>query len=315
LNKHVIFYLLEGENPKDYNIDLISNNFTASEDPIEYINELKTIIDICNYLGIEYYLIKCYEISYIYMSDVDLVIFNTDDIIKLVSYLKKLNYKIFYDRSSLNKYKFTLINSTRDINIDIYPDACWNNLRYLHEKNFLKNKINKKVWGVDVISITKSLDFYVIMTHSYSHGRIKLSEIEYLIKLILNNDINYSYISKLVSLYGNKHIYVLYLNLIKKISCDEHIINNNGNINNCFMYKIYSLWINKIDISNFPIKIPIIFRLVFSIYRIFKGNNGLYKPYGELTGYIMSFIYRGSMNRLYVGDKINEYYDDNTRSK
>ena len=66
----------------------------------------------------------------------------------------------------------------RNIDIDIYPDACWGGLKVADGAEIVERKQLKYVLGEKAYLPSPTDDFYLIATHAYSHLNIRREEIK-----------------------------------------------------------------------------------------------------------------------------------------
>lgn len=65
-----------------------------------------------------------------------------------------------------------------DIDIDIYPEACWGGLKVADGTEIVGRRHLKNVLGENAYLPSPADDFYLIATHAYSHLNIRRAEIK-----------------------------------------------------------------------------------------------------------------------------------------
>lgn len=66
----------------------------------------------------------------------------------------------------------------RNIDIDIYPEACWGGLKVAEGAEIMERRHLKYVLGERAYLPSSADDFYLIATHAYSHLNIRREEIQ-----------------------------------------------------------------------------------------------------------------------------------------
>lgn len=285
--------------------NLKQNRLALSNTHIQvWANAAQDITKILDDLGIKYVLMKALNVPYVHMDDVDLLIEKEDEVHETLGILRKKGYSLFRDRYSLNDLKTTAIPSQKSVQIDIYPEPAWFNMRYAPDFFITSTRMKRMVWGFEAYMPTPTLDMYIVATHSYNHGFISLAEAAHVVRLILENRINWHLLKNLADAYKLNHALFAFLR-IAQLSLSENETDRSINrlTNNMLqedsLSRIYSRWFAE-DIPNgFPLKIPLTLRLYSAYLRLFRfslwcSNT---KSYDELSSHALAFFFRGGRRK------------------
>ena len=296
--------LLSGTPVNKLNINLKQNRLTSSNTHIKVWSDVaeemtKSLDDI----GVKYVLIKAFDVPHAHMDDVDLLIEEEDGIQETLTLLRKKGYSLFRDRYSLNPLKITAINPHRKkLQVDIYPEPTWFNMRYASNSFITNRRVRRIVWGVEAYMPNPTLDFYINATHSYNHGFISLAEAAYCVHLISENQLDWNSLRTLATKFKLNHalypfLKVAQLSLSNKIDNEmdkliDYIVRDDA------LTKIFSNWFTRASFNGFPLKLPLNLRILSSFIRIFRPSLKSYtKGYDELVGYALAFFLRGKKRR------------------
>ena len=272
----------------------------------------KTAEEITNNLdnmGINYVLMKVFLVPNVHLDDVDLLIENKDDALKTLSMLRQAGYSLYTDRYSLNRLKVTAISSASGIQVDVYPEATWFNMRYAPKSFITAQRIRRSAWGISAYLPNPTLDLYIVITHSYNHGFVSLAEVAYVVFLLTKYEIDWSMLKELSNSYKLNHALILYLKIARlcmKNDASKKEVDNliKKILEKDLLSRIYSEWFEKTPAKSFPVKIPYKLRILSAVIRIFRPSLKFYtKVYDELLGYGLALLYRGDRREVLKDSK------------
>ena len=224
---------------------------------------------------IDYSLIKAYDVPYAYMDDIDILIENKPQLSNLYEKLLNQNFKFIHNVFNDN-LKVAARNDELDIEIDFYPDAKWSDLRYARSGLISRHKRMNKKHGIEAMTPKAEHEIYMIASHSYVHIRVNLLEVLSTIKIIIDEEPNFTEIIQLAEKFHmqNQTLVLLSLanNLMKKFGFNEigkeyfdklKIISNK---------RFIHISNKKFDVDDFPCKYSLI-NLISSSFEKFLAKN------------------------------------------
>jgi len=213
--------LLNGVNPRELGIrHLYINRLSSSlHEKERWLNCTVDLVTFLNDLNIEYVLIKFLDIPYAYLQDIDLLIENEKDRRALFLALRNRGFSAFRSLFPPHPEKVTFIKHVEcnQVQVDIYPEPAWWKNSYAPVGLITSKKIERKIFGTKVYLPPPTYDFYIIVTHSYTHGIITLGELAYATKLVLDYHIEWSELLSLARYYKFEHAIYVYLFFIDKV--------------------------------------------------------------------------------------------------
>lgn len=255
-------------------------------------------------LGIKYVLLKVFLVPNARMDDVDLLIENEKDARVALNMLREKGYSLYSDRYSLNPLKTTAMPGKNSIQIDIYPEATWFNMRYAPTFFISSQRVKRNVYGFHAYMPNPSLDMYIVATHSYNHGFISLAEAAHVVHLLLEHNLNWDLLKKLADSYQLNHALLIYLKIAQLCFKEGRILDEIGAwikevLRKDSLSRIYSDWFDRVSNQGFPLKIPLKLRMLSAFVRLFRPYLSSYtKVYDEILGYGLAFLYRGDRRQL-----------------
>ena len=255
-------------------------------------------------LGIKYVLMKVFLVPNVRMDDVDLLVENEKDVHDALNMLRQKGYSLYSDRYSLNPLKITAMPNKNNIQVDIYPEATWFNMRYAPTFFISSNRIKRDAWGFQAYMPNPSLDVYIVATHSYNHGFISLAEAAHVVRLMSEHNLNWDLLKDLADSYELNHALLIYLK-IAQLCVKER--KNQAEISTLInevlqkdsLSRFYSEWFDRASKRGFPLKIPLKLRMLSASVRLFRPYlNSYTKVYDEILGYGLAFLYRGDRRSL-----------------
>ncbi len=188
-------------------------------------NEITQAFDSHN---VKYVLIKAYDVPYVRMTDVDLLVEDDKDIDAALSILEENNFCLQRDRYSLNHKKMTAVHTRTGLQIDIYPEATWFNMRFAKKFFITSRRVKKQINGFEAYVPDATMDLYIVATHSYNHGFITLAEAAHSVKLISTNHVDWELLIKTAKEYRLCHALYPYLKIAQlSISDPQKLIQVN----------------------------------------------------------------------------------------
>jgi len=310
--------LLSGTPPHRLNINLKENRLTLSNLDIQiWKNVAEDIIDSLDEVGIKYVLIKALSVPYVRMEDVDLLIEREDDIYEALSILRKKKYSLYRDRHSLNPLKITAVQHRKNTQVDIYPEPSWLNMKYAPRFFITSHRVKRTVWGIEAYLPNPTLDMYIVATHSYNHGFISLAEVAHVIRLILENKINWDMLKKLACAFKLQHALIPFLHAARLSLSEDEIDKKmikliNDILRGDTLSRIYLGWFTETLLNGFPLRLPLTMRILSASVRLFRPSLRPYtKVYDELSGYVLAFFLHGNLRKLVRWEK-NESLNNNS---
>lgn len=294
----IIRGLLSGTPVNKLNVNLKENRLTLSNTHIQVWSDVaEGVTKSLDDLGVKYVLIKTLDVPYTHMDDVDLLIEEENGIHEALSILRKKDYSLYRDRYSINPFKVTAISRQKNVQVDIYPEPTWFNMRYAPRFFITSNRMKRRVWGIEAYMPNPTLDMYIVATHSYNHGFISLAEAAHVVHLISENQLDWGLLKTLANTFKLNHALYPFLR-VAQLSLLQNKVNNGMNelINDIqqedALTRIYSKWFNRASLNGFPLKIPLTLRMLSASTRIFRPSLKPYtKVYDELVGYALAFFH------------------------
>jgi len=291
-------HIIEGENPKNLGI---SNLYANKLSPSSYVKgswmkQALWVASILNKLKVKYVLIKYFDLQYAYMQDIDLLVEKKEDRQVIFSALRQkgfISYRSLLDPNP-EKIEFVKYGCKNQIQVDIYPEPSWWKISYAPKGLISSKRIEKEILGTKVYVPPPTYDIYIIITHSYAHGRITLGELAYVTKLILKYPIKWSSLLHLAKRYKLEHSIYLYLILINQvlkyspIPQVQEIQEVLKEVNQYLLSRKFQGYASKLFKNNkahFPIKIPNSIRLLSALREITVGLWRNEPSFRELTTY------------------------------
>jgi hypothetical protein len=211
--------LVRGTNPKTLDIHNIRANklSTSIEERKKWIKQFEEVIKIVDNLGIDYVLIKYYDLPFVCMQDIDLLIEKQKDRHILFSALKDEGFTPYQQQPRPIPEKIDFIKDKYEFPVDIYPKTAWWKISYAPKDLIPSTSIVKELSGIKVNLPSPTYDLYMIITHTYSHGVITLADIAQVTKHILENKVDWDHIILLAKRYMLEHVMYLYLLVVNHI--------------------------------------------------------------------------------------------------
>lgn len=175
------------------------NKFDFTENSLEnWKMRAEYIIDLLTKMNLHFCLIKAFDLRYIMMGDVDILVENKLELIKTYKKFQEKKWK--FGRTPFNdKLKLEVIDPTGKYGIDFYPDARWHDLRYAQTGIISKQKKKDVKHGISTYVPSSEHQLYIISSHAYSHGRINLAEVLECIRIIVDEKPKIDEVVKLAS--------------------------------------------------------------------------------------------------------------------
>lgn len=268
--------LVKGTNPRTLNIHNMRTNklSTSFEERKKWIKQLEEVIKIVDNLGVDYVLIKYYDLPFVYMQDIDLLIENQRDRQTLFSALKERGFTPYQQQPPPISEKMDFFKPKYDFPVDIYPETAWWKISYAPKDLITSTSIMRELSGIKVNLPLPTYDLYIIITHTYSHGVITLADIAQVAKLILDNEVDWDYVVLLAKRYMLEHVVYLYLLLLNHVMSqlgqDPREINRVLSIfsQTWLSRKLGTITKLKTGNKHFPIRIPLSLRALSALREI-----------------------------------------------
>jgi hypothetical protein len=292
--------LLSGTPPSKLNINFKENRLTLSSTHIRIWSDVaKDVTRSLDDAGVKYVLIKVLNVPYAHMDDVDLLIEKEDEVHDALYILRGKGYSLYRDRYSLNPFKITAIPHRKSVQVDIYPEPAWFNMRYAPKFFITLHRVKRILWGVEAYFPSPTLDLYITATHSYNHGFISLAEAAHVVRLLSENRLDWVLLKNLLNTFKLNHALLPFLR-VAQLSLSKSEIDNEMDrfINNMLqedvLSRVYFRWFVKASINGFPLRIPLKTRMISAFIRLFRPSLRSHtKVYDELIGYALAFLFRG----------------------
>jgi len=300
----IVRELLSGTPVNKLSINLKENRLTLSNTHIRvWSDAAENITESFDDVSIKYVLIKALDVPNVWMDDIDLLIEKEDDTYEALDILRKQGYSLYRDRYSINPFKITAIPRQKSVQVDIYPEPTWFNMRYAPSFFITSNRMKRSVWGIEAYMPDPTLDAYIVATHSYNHGFISLAEAAHIVHLISENQLDWGLLKNLADTFKLNHALFPFLR-VAQLSLYKSEIDNKMNrlINDMLqedaLSRVYSGWFAKASLSGFPMRIPLTLRMLSASVRILRPSLRSYtKVYDELNGYALAFFFRGGRRK------------------
>lgn len=134
--------------------------------------------------GIEYCLIKAYDIPFAFMEDVDILVENRAQLLQVYSLLMSEGFR-FKHVPFNDELKLSSLKQESNIEIDFYPDSKWGQLRYSKRGSILPCRRLGSKHGIKAWIPSAEDEVSMIASHAYNHGRITLLEVIAAARLIM----------------------------------------------------------------------------------------------------------------------------------
>ena len=275
----VVPYIIEGKNPRYLEIsNLYANKLSPSSSIKEsWIKSASWLVSILNELKVKYVLIKYLDLPYAYMQDIDLLIEKKEDRQLVFSTLREKGFVPYRSLIFPNPEKIEFVKYEHDnqIQVDIYPEPSWWKISYAPKGLITSKRALKVVSGSKVFVPSPTHDLYIIATHSYAHGVITLTEVAYITKVILNNQINWHHLISIAKQYKLEHAIFVYLFLSNIVMMsmkrnDLRLIKSLEDLGNSKLSQILKNLIIKAqkEGTHFPLLIPKLLRFLSALREI-----------------------------------------------
>ena len=251
----------------------------------------KSITTCLDDAGLNYTLIKAFNVPWASMDDVDLLIENQADVIQVARILENDGYDVKSIRLT-DPLKITATKSDKPIIIDIYPSPKWYDFTYAPQGFISSSKIRGRVHGIETYLPTPELNIYLVATHGYCAGRITLSEILHITTIIITEKPDLSSLRSLGVRFQTSHALYTYLRLVSYVlkrefkfhhaSLERLLIDLQGDI----IIKLCDRWLNSISpitYDKFPLIIPLRIMAISGLIKLVnRGLDSSIRPYDEL---------------------------------
>lgn len=238
-------------------------------------NRLELTLHVLHHLyknNVKFWLIKYFETPFTLQSDIDILPFSLVDYLEVLLFLHKHNCRFY--RFRLLAHKLKILAKCRffntEVEIDIYPDVMWIQKRVasiakdLTTYTFEEAHLNKSSDESVVPIPPRSLNFYIVATHAYSHLEIPLADALQLLNLSIRlREADYKAIIDLALKYGTVDaIYIAFLlsNSLAMRVYGHEVINSDRIKNICRNFaltcKSIERWLSNQRSVSFPIRIP-----------------------------------------------------------
>jgi hypothetical protein len=164
-----------------------------------YFTVLKQVVKTLNKVDVNYVLIKHYLMKHVKMLDIDLHIYDPDEILRACEALSKLD-AIFYDFRFFSHplklgIKVLSIDPLGEVSVEIYPEIAVGRIIVGCSREFM-DKATKvaiadatnEAFDARMLPVTENL--YTMLTHDWYSQHIPLSTVVYLLANIHRCDVN-----------------------------------------------------------------------------------------------------------------------------
>lgn len=240
--------------------------------------------------GVNYTLIKAYDVPFALMDDVDILVENQIELRKLYTNLIETGFT-FRHVPFNDELKLAAMNKELDVEIDFYPDSKWSELRYAKQGLISQNRIKKTVHGIEAFIPKPEHEIVIIASHAYYHGRINLLEVLHTIRTISNEELNFEEIFQLSKSFHMQNGTLILLSIV------DQLLENYGfnvlpkkileGLNEISQKRFQNLAKKSFEFEDFPIKFSIPDLLCSSLSKITAKNlDGSSGRFDELLGFI-----------------------------
>lgn len=132
---------------------------------------------------VDYCLIKAYDIPMVVMDDVDMLIEDRGQLLRLYRLMMDAGFR-FKHVPFNDRLKLSAINKNLGMEIDFYPDSKWGDLRYAKKGSVSSAKRQSSRQGIKCFAPKPEHDIYMMASHAYYHGGINLREVIATAKII-----------------------------------------------------------------------------------------------------------------------------------
>ncbi|MGD0451269.1 MAG: nucleotidyltransferase family protein [Candidatus Bathyarchaeia archaeon] len=271
-----------------------------------WVETAQKILPTLDRAGIKYVLTKVYDVPKVKLEDIDLLIEDKREASRAHNILREELYSLYKDRYSLNPLKVTAIQPENIIQVDIYPEATWFNMKYAPKSIITERRVRRRILGINAYMPDPSCDAYIVASHSYNHGFVSLAEAAYFVRLVNEYHLDWNFLINISNDFRLNHALLIYLKLAKlSTNEDENEIQEliTRILQKDSLSRLYSAWFDKAAAHGFPLVLPLKLRLLTAFVRIFRVSSvHNFKGYDELIGYGLSLIFRGDRRELVKGN-------------
>lgn len=132
-------------------------------------------------------------------TDIDLLIPNPREQERA---MEALGGRELFARGGLLEGSRRAILRLRNLDIDIYPEACWGGLKVAEGAEIVERRHLKNVLGENAYLPSPADDFYLIATHAYSHLNIRRGEIKNCRAIASDTSFSWEKVWELASRFG-----------------------------------------------------------------------------------------------------------------
>jgi hypothetical protein len=297
--------IVKGENPSKLGHTKLKQN-KLSDSTILYDRwnrNLSATAAFLNQIGINYVLIKNIDIPYAFMKDIDFMIEGKNDVARLKTALKQLNF-VVQKRDLAKSDKVTAIGEWAGsrVEIDVYVDPAWWKIDYAPHGLISSKCVKKEVFGRVVCVPPPTFDLFILATHSYWHGSVSLAEVSQIAKLILIGKIEWDALLSMARTYHLEHPVYLYLTLINEVF--HQMGHEDAGFQRCIAElkrnHLCRLLVDAVEKKNrcFPLQIPYIFKLVSSVDELLTSFTQKRLSYKEGQSYFLCLLMRSRIRNI-----------------
>lgn len=211
------------------------------------------VSDLFNDHGIEYIFIKMLTNPPL-RTDVDVMITNPSEEARALELLRGESFSVF-KAGVLAHPRRRICRRKIGEEIDIYPDASWDGWKVANGKKIMSRRIRSEIEGKGVWLPSPSDSLYLIVTHAYSHLRVRSEEIQNCTRLISERDFSWDRIYELASEFGTVDAVYLFLRVLV---AESNVIPREflAKLSRSRMGKWIDTWLGRKGGITFPLEVP-----------------------------------------------------------
>ncbi len=221
-----------------------------------WLRTFSLVSDLFNDRGIEYVFPKLLIPPP--RTDVDVMITDPLEEAKALELLKREGFssskgELFKTPKILTHPRRRICRRDKWTEIDLYPDANWDGWKVANGKEIMSRRVRSEVEGKEVWLPSPSDLFYLIVTHAFSHLRIKFEEVQNCAHLVSECGFSWDHVYGLSSEYGTRDsIYLFLRTLAIESDVPKSVL---AKFSQCGMGRWINAWLERKESITFPLEV------------------------------------------------------------
>ena len=233
----------------------------------KYWDIFEAVINALNKSGVEYALIKYYTMRHIVQLDIDLLIYDPEEILKACEVLHNMGYRFYTFRFFARPLEFGAKNDSdmcKDISVEIHRGIISGAFAVGDPREFLNRKFVLNIDRVSAFAVPLEENLYSLIIGSWFSREIPLSLVFEFLKLYKNIDVQR--ILEYGEEWGTVPAIHLFLEVVKKVSKTidielySYFTEIMKLIDTYSMQNTINAYVNRLikdDATVFPLRIPL----------------------------------------------------------